>query len=87
MRLGSDTRDTEDKVLVTMKGGEEGMKHKGVLLEGEWRGGAKRRRKERKGKERSREVRYILTYLLPPPNEQSPRFLYRNLEVSQHECK
>ena len=49
MRLGSDIRDNEDKVLVTMKGGEEGMKCKGVLLEGEWRGGEKRRRKERRG--------------------------------------
>ena len=39
-------------MLVTMKGGEESMKRKGVLLEGECRGGEKRRRKERKGKER-----------------------------------
>lgn len=60
------------------------MKCKGVLLEGEWRGGEKRRRKERKGEEPGGK-RY--PYLLPPPNEQSPRFCYRNLEVSQHECE
>ena len=67
-----------------MKGGEESMKCKGVLLEGEWRGGEERRGGERKGEEPGGK-RY--PYLLLPPNEQSPRLFYRNLEVSQHECK
>ena len=38
-------------VTMNMKGGQNGMKRKGVLLEGEWRGGEKRRRNERRGEE------------------------------------